>query len=146
MARRTIDAHAEYIGAEQTLEIGQRPTHEDIVKEVDMSAAEREAFMQELVTVVVQSSGQENEAPMVAVGVNGVMQYLRRDVPQRIKRKFVEALARAKRADYDQMLDDRLGDQMNLVQRRNSLRFPFTVVEDRNPRGGAWLREVLAQP
>ena len=78
------------------------------------------------------------------VSVNGVIQMFRRNRPIVVKRKFVERLARAKETGYDQELDDRLGERMNVVQPINSLRYPFQVNRDDNRLGQAWLRSILA--
>ena len=117
---------------------------EDIENPVTMADAELEAFMNEPVMVTVLSGGKDNEAPYVQVSVNGVTQMFKRDTPIVVKRKYVERLARAKETGFDQQVDDRLGERMNLLHMRNSLRYPFQVNRDDNPRGQAWLRAVLA--
>lgn len=143
---RQTEAASEYIGAESNLTIGERHRETDIIdKVVSLEGAELEAFMSEPVKIVIAESAEENDPPMVQVGVNGVTQFIVRGMEQTVKRKYVERLARAKRTDYDQTIDDRLGEAMNRLRRRNALRFPFTVLEDRNPRGQAWLRGVLAE-
>ena len=103
-----------------------------------------EAFMNEPVLVTVMSSGRDNDTPYVMVGVNGVTQMFKRDVPIVVKRKYVERLARAKETGYDQTVDERIGERMNSLQSRNALRYPFQVNRDDNPRGSAWLRAILA--
>lgn len=147
MARRpAIDATNEYLGATSTMEFGVVPTFsaEDIEAPVTMKDAELEAFMNEPVMVTVLSSGKDNETPYVQVAVNGVMQMFLRDQPIVVKRKYLERLARAKETGYDQTVDDRLGERMNTLHNRHSLRYPFQVNRDDNPRGAAWLRSILA--
>lgn len=128
------------------MEFGVVPTFsaEDIESPVTMKDAELEAFMNEPVMVTVLSSGKDNEMPYVQVAVNGVTQMFLRDQPIVVKRKYVERLARAKETGYDQTVDDRLGERMNILQNRHSLRYPFQVNRDDNPRGAAWLRAILA--
>lgn len=140
------DAASEYLGAENKMEFGVVPTFspEVIDNPVTMKDAELEAFMNEPVMVTVLSAGKDNEAPYVQVAVNGVLQMFRRDVPIVVKRKYVERLARAKETSYDQNLDERQGERMNVLQQIKSLRYPFQVNRDDNPRGAAWLRAVLA--
>jgi len=111
---------------------------------VTMEGLELEAFMNEPVMVTVLSGGKDNEAPYVPVAVNGVTQMFMRDVPMVVKRKYVERLARAKETGYDQTVDDRMGERMNILHNRHSLRYPFQVNRDDNPRGAAWLRAILA--
>lgn len=147
MSRRpAVDATNEYLGAENKMEFGVVPqfTPEDIQNPVTLKDAELEAFMNEPVMVTVLSGGKDNEAPFVQVAVNGVTQMFRRDVPIVVKRKYVERLARAKETGYDQDLDERKGEGMNVLQQIKSLRYPFSVNRDDNPRGSAWLRAVLA--
>ncbi|SDZ53262.1 MULTISPECIES: hypothetical protein [Delftia] len=149
MARNTtaVDATNQYLGKESTVQIGEigQGDVEVVDKPLPEGALELEAFMNEPVTVMVYESTDENDMDMVLVGVNGVSQYFRRGTPQTVKRKFVERLARAKRTDFDQKIDARMGEAMNNLRQRHGLRYPFTVVEDRNPRGGAWLKGVLAE-
>jgi len=128
------------------MEFGVVPTFsaEDIEAPVTMKDAELEAFMNEPVMVTVLSGGKDNEVPYVQVSVNGVMQMFLRDQPIVVKRKYLERLARAKETGYDQTVDDRLGERMNTLRNRHSLRYPFQVNRDDNPRGAAWLRAILA--
>lgn len=147
MARsKSLDATNEYLGQSHTMEFGVVPefTPEDIERPVSMAEAEMEAFMNEPVMVTVMSSGRDNDTPYVMVGVNGVTQMFKRDVPIVVKRKYVERLARAKETGYDQTVDERIGERMNSLQSRNALRYPFQVNRDDNPRGSAWLRAILA--
>jgi hypothetical protein len=149
MARpRNIDATAQYLGNTNPVTVGEigRGDVDEIEKVVSMDAAHLEAFMNEPVTIVVMSSGMENESDMVQVGVNGVTQFMLRDEPITVKRKYVERLARCKQTDFTQTLDDRLGEQMNSLRRRHALRYPFSVIQDENPKGGAWLKQILAEP
>lgn len=147
MARRpAIDATNEYLGATGTMEFGVVPTFsaEDIEAPITMQDAELEAFMNEPVMVTVLSGGKDNETPYVPVAVNGTTQMFKRDTPMVVKRKYLERLARAKETGYDQTVDDRLGERMNTLHNRHSLRYPFQVNRDDNPRGAAWLRAILA--
>jgi hypothetical protein len=144
--RKEIDATQEYLGAEGTRTIGEFGSETEIIdRPINQSKVELEAFMNEPVTIMVMSSGDENETDLIQVGVNGVTQFFRRDTPQTVKRKFVARLARAKKTDFRQTLDDRLGEKMNNFTRHHSLKYPFSVIEDKNPKGSAWLTSILAQ-
>mgnify|MGYP003402129470 FL=1 len=146
--RKELEAASEYLGNSNDITIGEigRGDADEIETVVSMDHAALEAFMNEPVTVVVMSSGDDNELSLVQVGVNGVNQFFKRDTPQTVKRKYVERLARCKKTDFNQTLDDRMGEAMNVLQRRHSLRFPFSVIQDSNPKGSAWLRQILAEP
>lgn len=149
MARpRQIDAGAEYLGDEEVRTVGEIGGHAgiDVVdKPLPKEAFEMEAFMNEPVTIVVNPPQDPDDPMLVQVGVNGVNQFIPRGEPIAVKRKYVEVLARAKRTDFKQTLDDRLGEAMNHLRSMHSLRFPFSVIRDPNPNGGAWLTGVLAE-
>lgn len=141
-----MDTTQEYLGATNTMEFGVVPSFspEDIQIPVSMSEVEMEAFMHEPVMVTVMSSGKDNEPQFVQTAVNGVSQWFKRDTPIVVKRMFVERLARAKETGYTQIVDSKLGEEMNKLTQNHSQRYPFAVNRDDNPRGAAWLRAVLA--
>lgn len=141
-----LDATNEYLGRTDTMEFGVVPTFssEEIDAPVDMVGVEMEAFMNEPVMVTVLSGGKDNEAQFVQVAVNGVTQMFLRDTPIVVKRKYLERLARAKETGFDQTIDHHLGERMNRMKNKHSLRYPFQVNRDDNPRGSAWLRAILA--
>ena len=104
-----------------------------------------EAFMNELVTVMVHSTTDENQPNHVVVNCNGMNQPLIRGVPTTVKRKYVEILARMKETKYTQVTRNASApDQIDMVA-RHGLSYPFDLVEDKNPRGRAWLQNVLAE-
>lgn len=143
-----VDAGAEYLGHEQQGAIGEIRTTAgiDVVdKPMPKDALDLEAFMNEPVTIIVNPATDPDEPRLVQVGVNGVNQFLARGEPITVKRKYVEVLARAKRTNFTQTLDERLGEGMNHLKAMHLLRFPFSVIEDRNTNGGPWLRGVLAE-
>lgn len=143
-----VDAGAEYLGHEQQGAIGEIRTTAgiDVVdKPMPKDALDLEAFMNEPVTIIVNPATDPDEPRLVQVGVNGVNQFLARGEPITVKRKYVEVLARAKRTNFTQTLDERLGEGMNHLKAMHLLRFPFSVIEDRNSNGGPWLRGVLAE-
>lgn len=145
---KQIDAGAEYLGQENTGVIGEINSVAgiDVVdKPMPLEAFKMEAFMNEPVTIIVNPSQDPDDPKLVQVGVNGVNQFIPRGEPFVVKRKYVEVLARAKRTDFHQTLDERLGEAMNHLRSMHSLRFPFSVIEDRNRNGGAWLTAVLAE-
>lgn len=108
--------------------------------------AANEAFMNELVTVVVHSTTDENQAPHVIVNCNGVNQPIVRGVPTAIRRKYLEILARMKETKYTQVTPNPAAPDVSEMKARHGLAYPFEVVEDNNPKGRAWLNNVLAEP
>jgi len=127
--------------------IDDEPVIETVAESRDFSKlAADEAFMNELVTVMVHSTTDENQPNHVVVNCNGMNQPLIRGVPTTVKRKYVEILARMKETKYTQVTrNPSAPDQIDMVA-RHGLSYPFDLVEDKNPRGRAWLQNVLAEP
>jgi len=104
-----------------------------------------EAFMNELVTVMVHTTTDENQPNHCVVSCNGMNQPIMRGFPTTVKRKYVEILARMKETKYTQVTrNPSAPDQIDMVA-RHGLCYPFDLVEDANPRGRAWLQNVLAE-
>lgn len=105
-----------------------------------------EAFMNETVVVIVHEDSDEEALPVVTLCVNGTTQPIFRGFATPVKRKYVEALARAKETKYRQTLQDANDPASITMVPRTALAYPFTVESDPNPAGRAWLRELLKQP
>lgn len=103
-----------------------------------------EAFMNEYVEVVLASTTDDNQPPHIVMNVNGINQPFFRDQPVRCRRMFLEVLARCKESKYTQVRDNNELDRSELRQ-RTALAYPFTVLSDPNPKGGAWLKAVMAE-
>jgi len=110
----------------------------------DISA--EESFMNELVTIMIHSTTDENQSPHVIVNCNGVNQPIVRGLPMQVKRKYVEILAHMKETKYTQVTrNPSAPDQIEMVA-RHGLSYPFDLVDDGNPKGRAWLQNLLAEP
>lgn len=120
------------------------PVPSDVLKNADK--LDLEAFMNEPVDVIVLSSPEKNAEAIVTVYCNGVPQAFIRGKMQTVKRRYVEALARAKRTTYDvsHPIDQTTGEPINRAIPHTGLRYPFHVVKDTS-RGAAWLEKVLAE-
>jgi hypothetical protein len=105
----------------------------------------KEAFMEEVVTVMIHPTTNENEPPYAHLNVNGLNQVIPRgqDVP--VRRKFVEVLARMKETRYTQSTPNPSEPDRIVMSARHGLAFPFVVTEDKNPKGRAWLANILAE-
>ena len=123
------------------------PVVETVAESKDFSQmAADESFMNEHVTVLVHSTTDENQAPHIILNCNGVNQPVIRGVPTQIRRKYLEILARMKETKYTQRTPNPAApDQIEMIA-RHGLAYPFEVVEDKNPRGRAWLSNVMAEP
>lgn len=123
------------------------PVIETVAESKDFSQlAADEAFMNELVTVMIHSTTDENQPPHVIVNCNGVNQPIVRGMPMKVRRKYVEILARMKETKYTQITPNPAAPDVSHMQARSGLAYPFDLISDDNPRGRAWLQNVLAEP
>ena len=122
-------------------------TSMEIVQMTDFQKAiEDEAFMNEIVTVLVAATVDENAPSHVVLGVNGMNQPIFRDVPTSIKRKYLEVLARCRETKYSQRTNNPMEpDRIENIP-RTAFAYPFQVLEDKNPKGSAWLQAVMRSP
>lgn len=104
-----------------------------------------EAFMNEILTVELADTTDENAPPHISVSVNGTTMPLMRGVPTYVKRKYVEVLARCKESRYSQKSANPMEPDRIEMKTRTALAYPFNVIEDKNPAGRAWLVAVLAE-
>ena len=116
------------------------------VKDVrrDKKTLDAVVFMEEPVKIMVHESTDENAQPVVDVYCNGIPQRFVRGMEQVVKRKFVQILINARTTTVRTRTGVEGGNVVNQITRHTAVRYPFSVIEDRNPRGAAWLREALA--
>lgn len=110
------------------------------------SLAADEAFMNEFVVITVHATTDENQPPQVVVNCNGTNTVIVRGIPTRVRRKYVEILARMKETKYSQSTPNPAAPDQIEMRARHGLSYPFDLTEDENPRGRAWLQNVLAEP
>jgi hypothetical protein len=115
------------------------------------------AFMEEPVTIRIEESGSSDfPETHVHVAVNGrgaevhmngqwvTMTWLPINQDLVTKRKYVEVLARSKSDNIKTRHEDANVDRpQNRVERRTKSNYPMAIIEDRNPRGAAWLSGIL---
>ena len=104
-------------------------------------------FMEEHVEVMLHESTDPNAENPVFTSCNGVSQYFSRGQVQRVKRKFVYILASCKEHNIstpEYTAPD--GSRATGIRKTSSLKYPFSIISDPNPRGPAWLKSVLAAP
>ncbi len=121
--------------------------------------ADELAFNEEPVTVMFLPGQDRFAAPFVDAYVNGKgIEVLSHDgrwlelhqVPVNVevtmKRKYLEVFARAKHTDVKAYHEGGIEDgkePINQLLRNTNLKFPFTVVEDKDPRGHEWLQKIV---
>lgn len=112
----------------------------------DLGALARdEMFANELVEINVHESTSENDLQFFMVNVNGINQPIARGQNQTIKRKYVEALARAKTTRYTQRTPNPSEPDRIETVPHTALSYPFSVLHDPNPLGRPWLQNILAE-
>jgi hypothetical protein len=120
-----------------------------LVSESDLARlAADEAFMHEDIDIIVLPTTDINAAPYVAVTVGSDRVFVPRNKRTRIKRKHLEVLARMRETRITQDLTPNQQGEITMasLQTHTGLAYPFTVLADRNPAGGAWLANILAEP
>ncbi len=104
------------------------------------------AFAEELVTVMVHTTNDKDSPQYVQTWNYGRHQLFIRGEPVTVKRKFVEVLARMKPVNYrNEEFVDSDGNQNVRWPKTTGLANPFSIIEDKNPLGPAWLRKILAE-
>jgi len=101
-------------------------------------------FNEEFVEVMVHESTDDNAENPIYTACNGVSQYFYRGIPQVVKRKFVAILASCK--EHNVTTPEYTGGdgaRAMGIKRTSSLKYPFSVISDKNPRGAEWLRALL---
>ena len=117
-----------------------------ITTNLEKSYAEQLAFLEEPVEVMVAEPQDEKESNLVQLFVQGRSQMIIPGQPIVIKRKYLEVLARAKQIRYKPVvkINDLTGAPINMMIPRLVLRYNFSVIQDKNPKGAEWLRRILA--
>lgn len=140
-----------YVGGEKTGEgvmqqdLGNYRAVEPVTDErAAKDAIEFEAFMNEPVKIVVMETGEEGSLQVITPCVNRVNQPIVRGQEIVVKRKFVEALARCRTTKYQQRHNPIERDKIENVPITVQT-YPFSVLEDRNPKGRAWLQGIVAE-
>ena len=129
-----------------SVEIG-TPEPIEKVSETDfVKAAELEAFMNQVLTIIVHHSNRENAQKVPSPGVNGIHNPIIPGVKTKVKRKYVEALARDRTIQYNQIFPNVRHPDRYVMQPVPILSHQFTVLDDPDPRGPAWLRSIMEQP
>jgi len=132
--------------------VSRKKIQDDLVQEVELvdahGAADKAAqlaFMEEQVEVMVHESADPNAEMIVETWVNGTAQRFIRGQSLTVRRKYVEVLARAKMTGIQtREASDYNGDRTTAIVKHTALKYPFSVVRDSNPRGAAWLKQVMS--
>jgi hypothetical protein len=133
-------------GQDGSIEITDDVTIEAVKDQDWQKVAEDEAFMNEPVTVMLHTTTDDNAAPYIILSVNNERAPLYRGRPTILKRKFVEVLGRCWETKYKQNeLNLQNIAEYNNVRGTSAQAFPFSVLEDKNPRGSMWLSKIMQE-
>ncbi len=104
-------------------------------------------FNEDTLTIRLERSSEKNAPQVVSVAVQGVEAWIPVGKPWKVKRKFVEVLARAKKDSIETESKEVDGDELtrNLVHRFSSNQHPFSVLHDPSPLGPEWLTRLIAE-
>lgn len=115
-----------------------------------MAAKEKFAnlkFMEDKITIHIHDTAEKDADPRFEVAVNGRGFVFERGKQYTVPRYIVEGLARAKPVHFrNQEYTDEDGVKGVKWPSSTGLRYGFSVIQDPHPRGGDWLKSVLAQP
>lgn len=119
-------------------------------REFDMSnpegCAAYEKFMAMPIVVKIHSASDANAPQVCEVGLNGVKVVIPRDKPVRIPRAFVENIARSQTRGYRQeRIADPMADEGMRTRRFVGTDYPLAVIEDKHPKGRAWLERIMRE-
>lgn len=141
-----IDVNSETINQGRSINLSEvgDPGPIELASENDVLKADIdiEAFMNEPVTIRLHMTDKEGALTVETPSVNGINQPIVRGVASTIKRKYVEALARARSIGYAQVRNQFDPTDISMVE-KPTLSYPFEVIHDSNPRGRAWLEQIL---
>jgi len=130
--------------AREALEPGRVVAVERVISKEKADAL---VFMEDVLTIIVHQSTNPTDEPYPEVWNDGVCQRFQRGVPMKVKRKYVEVLARCKRTAFsNEKAKDPQGNDIYRYPSHTALRYPFAVQHDpAGDKGRAWLEGVLAE-
>jgi hypothetical protein len=150
MGRNHTEIVNEKLGKGQSTPLGEIGISEPIEKVTEndfVKTAKLERFMNDVLTIIVHPSAEEGALDIAPPQVNGLNQPIIRGVESKVKRKYVEALARCRTTKYDQKVADPSRPENIQMAERTVLSYPFAVLSDpAGIVGRQWLEGIVAQP
>lgn len=147
---RRIEAVTENLGQEKVMDQSEMgintPVEQATANDVIPKSLELEKFMNDELVIVVHPSSVEGALDFAPPQVNGINQPILRGIKSKVKRKYVEALARCRTTKYSQKITDPSRPDSIKTIPQTTLDFPFDVIHDPSNRGREWLDNILAQP
>lgn len=131
------------LGEENNMEIEQLTTSDMYPEAIELAA-----FMEDVLTVRVFETTSDNDYEIFPISVNDVHQPVVRGADQKIKRKFVEVMARCRDTEYRQKKPGNPAvdvDILHQLKPTTKPMYPFIVIDDPSPNGNAWINKILAE-
>ena len=153
MSRRSIDSTQFSLQPDRVIDLPESGPVGDVTERIEMQAdtprlgakLDELEFMNELVDVRIIETGNPADEHVVELRNDGVPQFIIRGQWQRVKRKFVEVLARAKKDSIaTPEFEDSTGARSTRILKTASLQYPFEM-RDQNPKGYPWLQGILSE-
>lgn len=108
-----------------------------------MDEVELEAFMHEEVMIYVHPAREKGSLEIICPSCNGINQPIVRGVNSKLKRKYVEALARSHSITYQQRtLDPSKPESIQMVETKMP-DYPFDLIQD-SQKGRDWFKRLQA--
>ncbi len=145
MGKKETNITSDKLSKEKNVDIGEIGKGGGIDKVAEskfFELAEESAFMNQEVLIIVHENADKQVYDFVVPSVNGITQPIFRGVKSVVKRKYVEALARARYTSYEQITPDPSKPANILMKARTVICDPFTVLKDENPVGKEWLESI----
>lgn len=103
-------------------------------------------FNEEIVTLTIaEDTNTEFPIDPVPLAVQGKQIFVKRGEPTQVPRKYIECLCNPTIRVKTKQTKNNLGEDATTLERSRSLQFPFSVTDDKNPRGKTWLRALLTR-
>ena len=146
MARKEFDVAKNVSGP--PIELAEISNHEGGIEPTSMNdmfkdSIELEAFMQHKLVILVFDDNSEGALKIIRPEVNGVAQPIIRGAKTKVKRKYVEVLARGISTKFDQRQQDPSNPASLKMYPMDRTTYPFSVLFDPDPRGPEWLQNIL---
>lgn len=145
------------VAPEKTVQFTQQGEKKEIGSDIEIQSihglddkAKKLAFLEQEVTVELSEGTDIDAEKFVFLSINGVgpgpngLQWVPRGTPVKMKRKFLEVLAKARQVKYkNHEQTNREGVQESFQKARSADIYPFTIIEDTRE-GIEWLRNLRA--
>lgn len=139
------EANSELLRQENPVNLSEIGNHGAIEQQSERDLALTE-FMEDILTIRVTPDKTPGSIPTVAPEVNSVRQNIILGTSQKVKRKYVEALARSRITTYRQVLQNPNDPSSIQMVPMTVLAHDFLVINDPHPDGPEWLQNILDQP